>query len=835
MIRDLRHAVRVLLRSKGWTAVVLLSLALGIGANTALFTAVNGLLLQTVAVPDAQSLVRLKWTGENDMIRNSSDYGYSAPIGGRDVRSTFSYAIYKDLRAANQTLTDLAACAPGGVVNVIVNGEADLAPALGVTGNYFRVLGVQPIAGRLLGDQDAEHGAPPVAVISEGFWQRRFGREQSAIGRVVTMNNVQVTIVGVTASSFTGIQRVDGPTRDVTLPLAQLNQAAQQLAQPTSWWLQIVGRRKPGVRDEQIRGNFEGVFQASARAGMAAYMDGLSEKDRNLSTNRRDGTKVPTLVVSSAAQGVYDLDNSSRRSASILGVVVVLVLLIVCANVANLLLSRATSRRKEISVRLSMGATRGRLIRQLLTESLVLSGLGGALGLVVGYWSRQLLPFGQTVPIDWRVFAFVGGVSIFTGLAFGLVPAFRATRVDLAGAMKENSRGVVGSRTILSRGLLVAQVAISLVLLIGAGLFLRTLNNLRAVDVGFNPNNLLIFRVNPQLNRYDADRTALIYKQLQEGLVALPGVRAVALTRVLPLSGSTNSSSIHVRGGSENNNVYQMNVSPSYFDTMNIPILRGRGFNEHDVKGAPRVAVLNETAARKLFPDGQAIGGRLGYSLETNGEIEVVGVVRDTKYSSLRDAAPPTMFSSFVQAGTAQMAAVLRTAGDPNALVDGARAVVKQVDPTLPMTNVTTQIAQLEGRFAQERLFATAYSLFGGLAVILAAIGLFGVMSYAVSRRTNEIGVRMALGARRADVIRMVLGESMILVAIGVALGLGAALGLARLAREQLAPVLFGLPPTDLAAIVAAVVLMAVVSTIAGFLPARRASRVDPLAALRVE
>jgi len=235
MIRDLRHAVRVLLRSKGWTAVVLLSLALGIGANTALFTAVNGLLLQTVAVPDAQSLVRLKWTGENDMIRNSSDYGYSAPIGGRDVRSTFSYAIYKDLRAANQTLTDLAACAPGGVVNVIVNGEADLAPALGVTGNYFRVLGVQPIAGRLLGDQDAEHGAPPVAVISEGFWQRRFGREQSAIGRVVTMNNVQVTIVGVTASSFTGIQRVDGPTRDVTLPLAQLNQAAQQLAQPTSW------------------------------------------------------------------------------------------------------------------------------------------------------------------------------------------------------------------------------------------------------------------------------------------------------------------------------------------------------------------------------------------------------------------------------------------------------------------------------------------------------------------------------------------------------------------------------------------------------------------------
>ena len=834
MIRDLKHAVRVLLRSKGWTAVVLLSLALGIGANTALFTAVNGLLLQTVAVPDAESLVRLKWTGQNDMMRNSSDYGFSRPVGPGQVRSTFSYAIYKDLLAANQTLTDIFACAPAGMVNVIVNGEADLAPALGVTGNYFRVLGVPARAGRLLGDADAEHGAPPAAVISEGFWQRRFGGDPGAIGRVVTMNNTPVTIVGVTPMSFTGIQRVGGPTRDVTLPLALVNDAAQQLAQPTSWWLQIAGRRKPGISDAQIRGNLEGVFHASARAGMASYMDGLSEKDRNLSTNRREGSNVPTLLVSSAAQGIYDLDNSSRRSASILGVVVVLVLLIVCANVANLLLSRATSRRKEISVRLSMGATRGRLIRQLLTESLVLSGLGGALGLVVGYWSRQLLPFGQTVPIDWRVFAFVGGVSVFTGLAFGLVPAFRATRVDLAGAMKENSRGVVGSRTILSRGLLVAQVAISLVLLIGAGLFLRTLNNLRAVDVGFNPHNLLIFRVNPQLNRYDADRTALIYRQLQEGLAALPGVRAVALTRTLPLSGSTSSSSINLRGGSENN-VYQMTVSPSYFETMNIPILRGRGFNEHDGKSAPRVAVLNETAAQKLFPDGQVIGGRLGYSPETASEIEVVGVVRDTKYSSLRDAPPPTMFSNFVQAGTAQMAAVVRTAGDPNALIDGARAVLKQVDPTLPMTNVTTQIAQIEGRFAQERLFATAYALFGGLALVLASIGLFGVMSYAVSRRTNEIGVRMALGARRGDVIRMVLGESMILVAVGVGLGLGAALGLARLAREQLAPVLFGLPPTDLAAMVAAVALMVVVSTIAGFLPARRASRVDPLAALRVE
>jgi predicted permease len=401
--------------------------------------------------------------------------------------------------------------------------------------------------------------------------------------------------------------------------------------------------------------------------------------------------------------------------------------------------------------------------------------------------------------------------------------------------MKDHSRGVIGTRSVLGRVLLVAQVAISLVLLIGAGLFLRTLGNLRAVDVGFDPHNLLVFRVNPQLNRYDAARTALIYRQLQDGLAALPGVRSVALTRTLPLSGSTSSSTVHVRGGPGNNNVYQMTVSPSYFETMNVPLLRGRKFTEHDVKESPRVAILNETAAQKLFPEGNAVGSRLGYSVETSGDIEVVGVVRDTKYSSLRDAAPPTMFSNFVQTSTSQMAVVMRTANDPNRLVEAARGVLRQVDPALPMTGVTTQMDQLEGRFAQERLFATAYSLFGGLALLLACIGLFGVMSYAVSRRTNEIGVRMALGARRVDVIRMVLGESSVMVVIGVVAGLGIAALTVKLAWNQLTPVLFGLRPTDLTAVVVAIVLMVVVATVAGFLPARRASRVDPLAALRVE
>jgi predicted permease len=429
------------------------------------------------------------------------------------------------------------------------------------------------------------------------------------------------------------------------------------------------------------------------------------------------------------------------------------------------------------------------------------------------------------------VLAFVAGVSMLTGVIFGLVPAFRTTHVDLAGAMKEHSRSVVKSRSLMGRGLLVFQVAISLALIVGAGLFLRTLQNLRAVDVGFNPNNLFVFRVNPQLNGYDADRTALFYRQVQERLAALPGVRAVAVTRTLPLSGSTSSSSLHVQNGAENSNVYQMTVSPSYFDTMGVPLVGGRWFGGQDVRGSPRVAILNETAARKLFPDGNAVGGRIGYSRETRGDIEVVGIVRDTKYNSLRDAPPPTMFSNVVQVGGAQMAVVLRTAADPAGLTEGVRAAIREIDPALPLTGITTQAAQIENRVSQERLFATAYSLFGGLALLLSAIGLFGVMSYSVARRTNEIGIRMALGARRLDVVRMVLGESMLLVGIGVVLGLAGAFAGGRYVASKL----FGLEAGDLLTLASAVGILVVVSIAAGLLPARRAARVDPLVALRVE
>ncbi len=557
---------------------------------------------------------------------------------------------------------------------------------------------------------------------------------------------------------------------------------------------------------------------------MAGYMAGLTDEQRNLSANRRERTKVPELAPTSASHGIYDFDANARSTATLLSGVVIAVLLIVCANVANLLLSRATSRRKEISVRLSMGASRSRLIRQLLTESVWLSALGGLLGLAVAYWLRGLLPFGATAPLDWRVFAFVFGLSVFTGMLFGLVPAFRATRVDLASAMKSESRSVAGGRSWLSMGLLVVQVALSVVLVIGAGLFVRTLQNLRHVDVGFNPNNLLLFAVDPSLNGYDADRTANFYADLQQTLKALPGVRSSALTRVAFLSGGRSSSSIHLQNGSGPNSVHMMQVSPEFFTTLEMPIMRGRGFTDRDTQTSPKVVVISETAAKKYFPQEDPIGRRVGFSPETSSEYEVVGIVRDVRYASVRDEPPPTLFQAAGQGPMRRMIAVVRTAGDPSQLIEPVRAGVRRLDPNLPITNVATQTEQVERRFAQDRLFATALSFFGGLALLLAAIGLFGLMSYNVGRRSQEIGIRMALGAGRLDVIRMVLNESLLLVAVGVVLGLGAAYWLGRL----VATFLFGLAPTDAATIAAAVALILVVSSLAAFLPARRASRVDP-------
>jgi predicted permease len=849
MVRDLRLAARMLLHAKGWTAVVILSLALGIGANTALFSAMDGMLLTKLSVREPDSLVRIRYAGRNDMVTDSSDYGFSAKtVDGLDVRTTFSYPMYLQFLTDNRTMTDLVASAPQGQVSVIVDGTAELARAFVSSGNYYQVLGVNARLGRTITPQDDRPSAPPVAVISSRYWHVRFGSDPAVVGKTVKVNDAIVTVVGVLPPEFSGIQQPLAEAPDIWLPLSVVPQidvysgpGAPLLQRPTYWWLQLMGRLKPGATTAQVQANLEGVFQRTARAGLDSYLKSLPEADRALSQNAHR-TEVPRLLVDSGARGYYDANSNEVRSLAILMTVVALVLLIVCANVANLLLSRSVSRQKEISVRLSLGATRARLVRQLLTESVLLSILGGAAGLLVAYWGRQLLPgtAARGTMLDWRVLLFLLAVTAATGVLFGIAPALRGTGGDVNASLKETSRSVSGARSLLGKALLVAQVAISLVLLIAAALFLQTLSNLRHVDVGFNPKNLLLFRVNPTLNHYDSKEAIRLYHDMLDRLAALPGVRGVAMSQPALLAGSISSTGFFVQGhvyasgreAARNNSVNRLIVSPNFSDVMGIPLVLGRALTDRDDATAPKVAVINEAAVRKYFPNENPIGRRFGTGgPETSGQIEIVGVLRDAKYNSVRDPAPPTMYMTYAQGRLSGSVFEVRTAGRPSSVVTSIREAVRQIDPNLPVTNVSTQIEEVERRFGQEKLFAQACTIFGSLALLIAAVGLYGLMSYSVSRRTNEIGIRMALGADRTQVLGLVMRESMILVAAGAAIGLAAALAVG----GTIASLLFGLPPRDVTTFAGATLVMVAVSALAGFLPARRASNVDPMVALRYE
>jgi predicted permease len=834
----------MLLQEKGWTSVVVLSLALGIGANTALFSAINGLLFKKLAVADPDSLVRLRYAGPNQVRTDIQIYGYTSPDArGRQIESSFSYPMYMELRAANRTMSDLFACAPLGFVNVVVNGQGEIANGFVSSGNYYQTLGVTARLGRTILPDDDRPTAAPVAVISHAYWMRRFGGAATVVGTAATVNNVPVTIVGVLPAGFSGIEQAVGDAPDISLPLgleprfnAGLNAPSTRLSQATFWWLEVMGRLKPGVTPPQVEGNLAGVFQASARSSFASFLASLTPEERTR-TLRQDRSQVPDLLADSGSRGVYDANATDLRAVTVLTVVVALVLLIVCANVANLLMSRATARQRELSVRLALGATRTRLIRQLLTESLVLAGVGGALGLLVGRWGQQLLPGtpGQLAPLDWRVLAFVIAITTATGIVFGTAPAVRSSGADVNSALKDSGRTVTGSRSLLRRTLVVAQIAVSLMLLIAAGLFLRTLQNLRQVDVGFNPQNVLLFRVNPALNRYDGVKSAQLYEQIGDRLRTISGVRAVSWSNNSLMSGRRFSGSMYVQGRTyppgQRDTTFGLGVSPTFFDTMEIPLVAGRGFTPLDKAGAPRVVVINEAAARKYFPNESPIGRRVGPSPDGSGREEIVGILRDAKYNAVREPAVPTKYQPYAQSFQGTATFEVRTAGDPLGAVGSVRDAVRQVDPNLPIMNVTTQMNELEGRFSQEKLFAQAYVSFGGLALLVASIGLFGVMSYSVARRTNEIGIRMTLGARTRDVMGLVMRESMVLVAAGVVIGLGAAVAASRL----VASLLFGLTPTDPLAMAGAIAVMILVSALAGYLPARRASKVDPMVALRCE
>ena len=844
MLKDIRYGLRVLMQAKGWTTVVILSLAVGIGANAVIVTAANAMLLRKLAVDDPDSLVRLRHVGRNDMATDSSDYGFTArqPLGSPNA--TFSYPMYQQFRAANKTLVDLAGSVPFARLTTLMDGRAETVSAMLVTGNFHSLLGVHPRLGRTITPADDAASAPPVAVLSERYWRSRFSGDAGVLGRVIMIANVAVTVVGVTPAEFTGNQLPLAEPRDITLPIALDTQVRgeERLSRPTDWFVQVMGRLKPGVTIAQVQGNLEGVFRDQARAGMDAYLAGLSEKERTTAANVSRAA-IPHFFVEDGSRGIYDANTNDARALEVIGAVAALVLLLVCANVANLLLSRATFRQRELQVRLTMGATRARLIRQLLTESLILAFAGGAAGMLVAIWGQALLPapIGTTGAPDPRVVVAMVAVTVLVGILFGIAPALRATRLDPATSLNENSRSVAGTRAVLTRALLVAQVSISVVLLVGAGLFLRTLGNLRSVDIGYDPNNLVFIRTASRPVGDDIDRGLRFVEQGLGRLRAVPGVRAATVSAPTLLSGGISTTGMFVQGRDYPSrrdrpsgmafSIHRVVVAPNFFETMGIGMVAGRGFSERDHMKAPRVAIINQAAARKFFENENPIGKRFGSSEETSSETEIVGIVRDVHYNSLREAPPPTLYTPYLQRGAEGLVFTVRTAAEPSAVIGAIREAVAQVDPKIPIAVVETQMSQIERRFAQEKVLAQAYALFAGIALFIAAIGLFGVMSYGVARRTREIGIRMAIGAQRNEVLSLVASESMVLVAAGVAIGVAVALGTGRFVASHL----FGVEPRDLASMIAAVGLMLAVSTIAGVIPARRATRVDPMVALRYE
>jgi predicted permease len=846
LIQDLRYGFRMLRKNPGFTAVAVLSLALGIGANTALFSLIDEVLLKMLPVKKPAELVLFSWlSGPRGMARGINGSAYTDQATGLRTSTSFSFLTFERLRDSNEALSDVFAFAPIEQLNVNVDSQAEVARGQLVSGGYYAGLGVRAMLGRTITAGDDQAGASPVVVITHRYWRRRFGLDADVVGKTINVNNVPFTIIGVTGPEFSGALQV-GESPDVSIPLAmepQVSPDDHNLDEPWFWWLRVMGRLKPGFTEEQARASLEGIFQQSALEGWLAGQSRMRARGQAAVQEPRD---VPMLRLSPGGQGLTESRRAYAQPLTILMIVVGLVLLIACANIANLLLARAAARQKEIAVRLAMGASRFRIMRQLLTESVLLAGLGGALGVLFAYWGKDMLlalrpwggsPLALDLTLDPRVLGFTAAVCLLTGMLFGFAPALRATRVDLTPALKENAGSMSGgSRPLLSKALIVAQVAMSLLLLIGAGLFVGTLRNLQGVDIGFNRDNLLLFRVDPRLSGYRADQMADLYQQIIGRIEAVPGVRAATISRHPLLSGSSRTSGIHVQGNTrqpnEDDYVYVNLVAANFFETMEMPILLGRGPGPRDDARAPKVAVINQTMARKYFGEQSPIGRRFGLGgPETSGQIEIVGVARDAKYTDLRRETPPTVYTPYQQESPGQVNFAVRTADDPEALATSVREAVREVDENLPLFGVKTQSQQADESLAQERLFATLSSFFGLLALLLASIGLYGVMSYSVTRRTNEIGIRMALGAQRRDVIRLVLRETLLLVLIGLLIGLGTSLATTRL----ISSLLFGLTPNDPVTIALAALLLIAVATVAGYLPARRGSRVDPMVALRHE
>jgi predicted permease len=851
--QDLRYGARLLTKTPGFTAITALSLALGIGANTALFSVVDAVLLKKLPVKEPDRLVLFKSLATKKF--NPGMHNGNTSIDestGLRIRSSFPYQTYTRFREQQQSvLSDVFAF--GKVyLNVKAEGEAGAADGQAVSGNYYAGLGVSAHVGRTLTDADDQASSPPAAVISYRYWQQRFGGDSRIVGKQIDLNNIPFTVVGITPQGFDGAMQV-GSTTDVSIPIAwepRVNAERSHMAGAGQWWLRLMGRLKPGATAAQAQASLNEIFQQSALEHRAAMQ--ASEKE---TIPQLDPNDYPRLGVDSGSQGEMNVRHIYQRPLYYLLAVVGLVLLIACANVANLLLARAVVRQKEIAVRLALGATRRRLVRQLLTESMLLASLGGALGVLLAFWIKDgLLAAGDwggrdmtalNPQLDLRVLGFTLGLSLLTGILFGLVPAWRATRVDLTPALKDSGRSSSQvSRSRLSRALVVAQVAMSLLLLVGAGLFLRTLINLKRVETGFNANNLLLFNVDPDLIGYKDERLVNLYQQMSEHIEAVPGVRSVTFSAEPLLAQSESDYGLYLPGVAPDadgkikpsGGVYVHQTRENFLSAMEIPLLAGRELNAHDDARAPHVAVVNQTFARKFFHEDNPVGKRFGISRNKPGDIEIVGIVRDAKYTSQRDEIPPTAYLPWLQQldSVGSVTFEVRTTGDPVAGVAAIRQAVRDVDSNLPLKDVKTQIEQADETLALERLFAKLLSLFGLLALTLAAVGLYGVLAWTVSQRTHEIGIRMALGASRGDVLKMVFRQGLTLVLLGVVIGLAGAYALTKY-LASLTDMLYGIKPTDPLTFAIIAASLTLVALAACYVPARRATKVDPMIALRYE
>jgi predicted permease len=828
---DLRHALRTFARSKGFTAIAVATLALGIGANTAVFSVVDALLLRTLPVDAPEELVVFDWLRAPEaMVARYSGYGRPGP-GGLGIRTSFSALTVQAFAEHAATLADVIAFSPTGTLNVVADRQTDTASGLFVTGRYFAGLGVRAARGRTLTTADDRPDAEPVAVISHRYWRRRFAGDPGVIGKTIDVNRLRVAIVGVTPEGFDGPRMTE--SNDITLPVA----AAARLdstgrARPGSfWWLQMMARLKPGIPRELALAELQPIFAETVRESWAA---------RPPDTPNPGRSAIPQLRVRPGAQGPDGPRLDARDILAVSFAVVGAILLIGCVNLAALLLVRTSARRQEITLRVTMGASRARVVRQLLTEILLLALVGGIGGAILAWWGKDFmawLPSRETpivdARLDLRVLAFTAVLSTLAALLFGIGPALRATRQDLAASLRTSSQRGGRVRGFASQALLAAEVAATLVLLVGAGLLLRTLYNFSRVDVGFNADNVLVFRMDAGPQGETSSRLFDTYDRIMTGIEAVPGVQSCTMSAMPLIAESEWEETVQPDGTGHPRSAFIQVARWNFLETMGIPVVAGRDLSAADSEGRPRVAVINETMAREVFGERAPVGRsfELTTGPDRNVPIQVVGVARDSKYARLEQHAPPTLFMPHAQLPASAMTVEVRTASDPMALAPAIREAVARSDPAIALAEMKTERRQIAETIGKPRALAALTAVAGTIGLLLACVGLYGVVSYETARRTQEIGIRTALGATRADVLRLVMRQTVVVLGIGSTVGLLLALAASRL----IGSLLFGIAPTDPLAIGSALAVLIGVALTASYLPARRAARLDPTQALRYE